>query len=59
MYKMFFFPDFSHIASRLEVTLRKSAEPRDLFLNPVKIVKFIKKRAPNMNGTAGLRVPAF
>jgi hypothetical protein len=47
------------LVNRLGAFLYIRGEPWILFLNPVKIVKFIRKRASDMNRIAKPRPPAF
>ena len=42
-------PNFISLASRLGAILNINAEPGILFLNPVKIVKFIRNQACFLN----------
>ena len=44
--------NYSLLANCLAALLRIGAEPGDLSFNPVKFVKFIRKRAPDMNNIA-------
>ena len=49
----------ARLPSWLTAFSRLGAEPGNFVFNPVKIVKFIRKRAPEMNKMAWPREPAY